>query len=133
MKFWRVAGILSLCLIIAGGFVILLAQRDSARVGEFSLQEYQWYIEMFPMEKSVGAVEDVDAAKDFAIALWKESYGEDELNDHGITNKRKLVVEYDPNSECWHIRNKVPRNQVGGVFHALVQRDGKVVTVWIDD
>lgn len=121
-------------LVIIGGAMIMSS--DSSKpldVSEFDLKEYQWELETYPSDRSVGQVNDQETAIQIARLLWVEEYSTIGSQPHNPINGREIEVSYDPNNECWHINGTVPLNTLGGVPHAIVQKDGKVLAIWYDD
>ena len=111
----------------------LLFNNKSLDIGEFDLANYQWEIETFPSDKNVGEVNDAKIAIEKAKELWIEKFGLINGKPYDPTQGRKVNVSYDAENECWYINGTLPRNWNGGVPHALIQKDGKVLAIWHDD
>ena len=111
--------------VICGFIIALFGLNHQPDVGKFTLAEYQWEIENFPSDKNVGKVDDENTAMEKAKELWLEKYGD--------TDEKKVNIEYDSESRCWHVCGSVSPKKIGGVPHAIIQRDGKVVAVWYED
>lgn len=111
--------------VICGFIIALFGLNHQPDVGKFTLTEYQWEIENFPSDKNVGKVDDENTAIEKAKEMLSEKYGD--------TDGKKMNIEYDSESGCWHVYGSVSPKELGGVPHAIIQRDGKVVAVWYED
>jgi hypothetical protein len=105
--------------------VLLFRSEDLPSVGTFELEDFQWHIENFPSDKNVGAVDDAETAIKIAKELWIEEYSK--IRDAPIK------VFFDKKNDCWYVCGTLPKNMLGGVPHALIQKDGTVIAVWHDD
>ena len=92
----------------------------------FALEEYQWEMDTYPTNKNVGSVLNKDAAITTAKELWYEEYSE-------TISDSEIEVCFDEKNECWHVFNVVEADMLGGVFHALIEKNGKVLAVWAED
>ena len=97
------------------------------------MTDYQWEIKTFPSDKNVGQVDDVNTAIEKAKELWVDEFSIIIGQPYNPINGRKIEVSYDSEEECWHINGTLPPNTLGGVTHAIIQKDGKVIAVWHDD
>lgn len=111
--------------LIVGSIVVLLDMNKQDKVENFSLEDYREEINSFPGNQNVGTVENADAAKKHARMLWREKFNVSDIA--GITSA------WDPENKCWHIYNITHANVLGGVFHAIIQKNGDVVAVWAED
>ena len=118
-------GLIALMLVVVLAFVFT-ACADAPEVGEFSMDEYEWEIENYRTEGNVGAATDADSAIASAKALWLEKY------DVNIRNN-KIEVAYDSAEECWHIRGIISSDMLGGGYDAIIQKNGDVIAVWVED
>ena len=94
-------------------------------VGEFSLLELQWALERFPSTFDVGEVNTPQKAMKQAKALWREKGFEPAT--------KQIEIAYDQEAECWHVYNKPKADMVGGVAHAIIEKDGMVLAIWCED
>ena len=106
--------------------VSISEETDELSVETFSIATFQWEIERFPWEESVGEINDKERAIKIAKALWLLKYNDDiDIN--------KIKVAYDAQEDCWHVYNTTPPNVLGGVDHAILRNNGEVVAVWAED
>ena len=115
-------------LIIFGGIfsVVFQYHRFKTNVGNFILIEYQWEIENFSTEQNIGEIIDKNDAVEKAASIWLEQYGI-------CVQKKNIKVDFDSSEDCWHVYNSTPKNQLGGVYHAIIQTNGNLVAVWAED
>ena len=126
--------IVGIILVIAGGVGIMLFNAsETSKVREFDLAKYQWALDIFPSDKNVGEVQDKNIAIEKAKVLWIEKYGIINGKPYDPTRGLKVNVSYNTENQCWHIYGTLPPDVDGGVPHALIQKDGKVLAVWCDD
>ena len=91
----------------------------------FDISEYDDIIARFPSDKILGPVDSQEDAKEQALTVWTEIYGEE------VDNERPIVVLFDEESETWLVHGTLPKNTIGGVPYILIQKsDGKVLAVW---
>lgn len=114
------------CVVVIVFAVNRLLDTTQSDVGEFSVSEYEWEIENFSVDQNVGEVNDKNVAIKNAKSLWLEKYSID-------IHEKKIEVAYDSKEECWHIYGTLSPNALGGVLHAIIQKEGDVLAVWIDD
>lgn len=112
-------------------FIDKLSNLKSSDVGVFRLSEYQWEIENFPSDKNVGQVHNSKVAIERAKELWLEEYSIINGQHYNPINGRKIEVSFDFTNECWHINGTLPSNVDGAVPHALIQKNGKVLALWM--
>lgn len=120
---------------LIGALFAFVTLRD-ARVEPFNLNEEKYYlraIQDFPPEKILGSerflgeVLTAEDAKNKALDVWLEVYGED------VKDEKPFKVFYDEQNEIWLVIGSLPPNYVGGVAHIIMRKsDGKVLTVWHD-
>ena len=122
--------ILTLFFITMGMVIFLIKPNNSSNVGEFDLTNYQWEIETYSISKNVGEINDPNTAILKAKELWLEKYSEVNNQPYNLINK-KIVVLYDQKNACWCIKGTLPSNIAGAVPYALIQKDGKVLAVWM--
>lgn len=123
---------ISLVLVVIGGAIFMLfSSKKQPDVGEFDLTKYQWEIENFPSDKNVGQVNDSNTAIEKAKELWIERFNTVGGKPYNPINGRKIEVSYDFEKECWHINGTLPSNVDGAVPQGLIQKDGKVLAIWM--
>ena len=123
---------LSLAAIAIVGIVLFASLREPV-VGEFALEDYQWEIESFPSDENVGEVDTAETAIEKSKELWTQKFATGNGKSYDCINGRKVEVFYDPEAECWYVRETLPRNTLGGVPHAIIRKNGDVIAVWHDD
>ena len=121
-------------LLIAVGIIVFFCFKQPT-VGEFALSEvlskYEWEIKEYPTDKNVGEVNTPQVAIEKAKELWLEEYRTVGGKPYDPIKGRKILVSYDSANECWHLTVKIPRNVIGVFPHALIQKDGTVLAVWL--
>ena len=103
--------------------------RNKQEILEFNLRDYQWEIENFPSEENVGKVDNLNTAIEKAKYLWSKA-----LNSKVDLSKstKKTKVYYDTLNECWLVTGTLPKRIDGSVPCALIEKDGRVLAVWMD-
>ncbi|MEL7570680.1 MAG: NTF2 fold immunity protein [Eubacteriaceae bacterium] len=116
-----------LIIIIGGGFtqVFLLKDKTNNVVGEFTLSDYQYFLDNYPSDKSVKEIDNADEAKIQAEKLWIEIFEKKE-----IKWEKPYNVSYDPSNKVWLVYGSLPKNYLGGVAYILIQQNGKVLAIW---
>ena len=94
-------------------------------VGAFSAQEYQRELETFSSTSDVGELDTPQKAMKQAKALWEEKGFEPAT--------KRIEIAYDQEAECWHVYSKPKANTLGGVAHAIIEKDGMVLAVWCEN
>ena len=120
-----------LVLVFTGGMLSLLLLHRSVEPNKpkgetFCLSEYQWEIQTYSIEQNVGEVKGKNVAIKIAKSLWLEKYGVD-------LPEKKIKVAYDTEEECWHVYSTPSPNTLGSVLHVIIQKNGNLLAVWIDD
>lgn len=100
-------------------------------IGEFAVEEYQWEIENFPYEKSVGQVDDANVAIEKAKELWLEKYSTVNGQPYDPIKGKKCEIFFDHGNNCWLVKTTLPSNTKGSVPHAIIRKDGTVIAVWM--
>ena len=95
-------------------------------IDSFELEKYQWEINNYQINRNVGLVPDKDTAVNIAKKLWYEKFSE-------TISYSEIEVCFDNKNECWHIFNTVEPDVLGGIFHVLIEKNGKVIAVWAED
>ena len=107
--------------------ILVINHWYKVKVGEFSLRDYQTYIEQFPSDIIVGAVETENEAITIAEDIWTDVYGKN------VQFKKPYKVFYDADSEVWLVQGSLPFYQNGGVPYILIEKEsGRVLAVWHD-
>ena len=105
-----------------------LFDRQEENLREFSLSEYNKYIEKFPYDEILGGIDTQEIAKEKAETVWVEIYGNQIKKE-----KKPYIVFFDSNNEVWLVTGSLPTDMDGGVPYILIQKsDGKVLAVWHD-
>lgn len=125
MKKKMVFLIVIISLILIGVTIMIILLNNGHEIKEFTISDYQYYIDNYGTEKYLGSVVDYRDAEKKAESFWLELYGKD------IKNKRPYVTSFDSNNEIWLVSGSLPKNRLGGVPHILLRKsDGKVLAVW---
>ena len=98
---------------------------------EFDISEYQWEIENFPSTENVGQINDALAAIESAKELWIEKFSTIGGQPYDPINEREIEIFLDRDDDCWLIRVLLPPETLGSTPHAIIQKDGDVVAVWM--
>ncbi len=115
-------------LIVGGVVYMAFFNKPDDKVNEFSLSEYNNYIENFSSDKILGKIDNEKIAKEKAESVWIDLYGEQIKRE-----KKPYIVSFDPNNEVWLVTGSLPKNMLGGVPYIIIQKhDGKVLAVWHD-
>jgi len=121
-----------LFLVFIGGWLSLLfllyrtVEPNLPKGETFCLTKYQWEIQTFSTEQSVGEVDNKNIAIKKAKSLWLEKYSVE-------IPEKKIKVAYDTKEECWHVYGTLSPNALGGVLHAIIRKNGDLLAIWIDD
>lgn len=108
---------------------------------EFGYFEYKWYEAIYDGNANVGYVKNADKAREKARELWSQQFeGQSWYNPEDFPDEY-LHVEYDTKEKIWHVYGKgrpslefvyaAPR--IGGFVHAIFQKNGKVLSCWLED
>lgn len=103
------------------------------KVQDFSMSEYEHYIEEFPSDLTLGETLDSDSAKKKAEETWIKIYGEKIKKEN-----QPYKVYFDSTNNTWLIVGSTPKtwpwtSYIGGVPYIIIQKsDGKVLAVWHD-
>ena len=112
--------------VVIGGLLCMIFWFLLSNVETFSLSEYEWEMENFQTVKNVGRLDDKNIAINQAKKLWQEKYQID-------INKAKIKIAYDAGEECWHAYSAPTLNTLGGVYHAIIRKNGEVLALWCED
>ena len=117
--------VLVIASLLIGVFIALIQLTRLSRVGEFSLSEYQRELEQLSSTSDVGEVDTPQKAIRSAKELWDEK--------GFVPSTKREGIAYDQEAECWHVYSKPKANMLGGVAHAIIEKDGTVLALWMDD
>lgn len=117
--------------------ILLIHYYKYENVEQFSLKDYQEYIEKFSSEKVLGRKEELGEIKDFEEAkkvaekIWIEVYGKE------VLKKRPYKVFFDYESEVWLVEGSSSSSKYaitnGGVPYFIVEKKtGRVLAIWHD-
>ena len=100
---------------------------------EFTIEDYELGILMFPKDENVGAIVDQEDAAQKGIDLWIKylTINKPTLKWNPI-NGEPVVVAYDAESDCWLIKGTLPPEVAGVVPTAIIRANGDVVAVWLN-
>ena len=88
--------ILILCVVIAlliGGTIMFLVKDSGNKIGNFNVDEYDYYINQYPSDKTLGSINDAEIAKEKAENVWLGIYGDSKKSKSHIKySLMKLMV-----------------------------------------
>ena len=114
-------------IVIAASLLYFVLFNKAKESGTFDLAQYSTYIENFPSEQVLGAVDSPKAAKEKAETVWLGIYGDT------IKEEKPYQVLFDEASQVWLVHGTIPKGMDGGEAFILLQKaDGKVLAVWHD-
>jgi len=119
--------LLVLFMAFIGGILVVIIKNKSPEIKTFEVSEYQYYIDNFSSEETLGFISDSkDLLKKVEI-IWIKQYGE------RIKNQKPYQVFYDETNGIWLVHGTLQSNMLGGVANILIDNDtGKVLAVWHD-
>jgi|GEM_PF-1883909 len=105
---------------------------EGDNVDSFSLAEYNYYIENFPLDRIVGFIDSSEDAIREAESIWIELFGEK------VKKQRPYKVSFDEENQVWLVEGTLHQPDaypnvvvLGGVAYLLIQKsDGRVLAVW---
>ena len=100
-------------------------------IGEFRLSDYEWEMETYPSDKNVGPTNDAETAIQKAKELYFEKFGVMNGQPFNPLKNVEITVAYDKYNQCWLVSGTLPVEIDGAVPMALIQKDGKVLAVWM--
>lgn len=119
---WAIIG---LAVVLLAG--LFLYRSRTTNGGNFSLQDYQMYIEEFPSEEIAGPVETEEMAIAVAEHVWTSCYG------NRVLFNKPYIVQFDAENGAWLVRGSLPFYRAGGVPYILIVKDsGRILAVWHD-
>lgn len=107
--------------------------------GQFLLSDYSDILAKCASERTVDSIQKgADAAK-AAIAVWRDVYYYDRLDDSRyrpidpLEGVGAILFAYDEQNDCWLVRTEnAPATppRTGGEEYIIVKSDGTVMAVW---
>ena len=115
-----------LAILLVGSTILFISNYgDKEKIKEFSLNEYNDYIQRFPSDRKTDTIESAKMAKVEAEKIWIEIYGKQ------VKNEKPYNVFYDDKNGVWLINGSLPKGWDGGVAYILIRKhDGRVLAVW---
>jgi len=113
-------------LIIFGIYLMLIIK--SNEVEQFNIQEFEEFIETFPVsevfseDRVVGTVNNSNEAKEKAKLIWREVF-----NEEMVKKCKRYKVGFDKKSKIWSVR-AYSQNFI--LYILITQEDGKIIAVW---
>ncbi len=106
--------------------------KTSYFAGEFSVQKYQWAIEKYPSDQTVGAINNAKEAKEKAVLLWRKEFNTapDGSPQDPMENIEQIHAWFDAENDCWLVRGDLPDNMVGWVPALIVKSNGDVLALF---
>lgn len=106
---------------------MVIIQNSSSDIKTFEVSDYQYYIDNFSSQESVGCISDTKDLLKKVEVIWIESYGE------RIKKEKPYQVFYDETNEIWLVHGTLRPNVTGGVANILVEDGtGKILAIWHD-
>lgn len=113
--------------VLIGGILLVISKNRTPEIKLFDVSEYQYYIDKFSSENSLGAISNSKDLLKKVEAFWIKEYGE------FIKNQKPYQVFYDEVNSVWLVHGTLLSDIDGGVASILVDNDtGKVLAVWHD-
>ena len=114
-------------MVFIGGVFMVLIKNSPLDIKTFDVSEYQYYINNYSSEESLGFISDEKDLLKKVEVIWIKKYGE------RIKNEKPYQVFYDEENGIWLVQGTLRSNMMGGVANILVENDtGKVLAVWHD-
>jgi len=115
-----------LAILLVGSAILFISNYGGEeKIKEFSLNEYNDYIQRFPSDRKTDTIESAKMAKVEAEKIWIEIYGKQ------VKNEKPYNVFYDDKNGVWLINGSLRKGWVGGVAYILIRKhDGRVLAVW---
>jgi len=115
-----------LAILLVGSAILFITNYGGKeKIKEFSLNEYNDYIQRFPSDRKTDTVESAKMAKVEAEKIWIEIYGEK------VKNRKPYNVFYDDKNGVWLIKGSLRKGEDAGVPYILIRKhDCKVLAVW---
>ena len=123
----QIAIFIGMILLIAAILIPVMLFSKDPEVGTFKLDEYQYYIENFPSEETLGGIADARDATKKAEEVFIRAYGKT------VRREKPYQAFYDEQNEVWLVTGTMRGDGFGGVANILMENGtGKVLAVWHD-
>lgn len=112
--------------------------KSQTQIKSFDLNDYSEQIENYASSENVGKIGDSETAIQKAKELWNDKSYNTYVD---LDGKMKFTALYDSKNDCWYVSGDIPtaKNENGSVEvtlcsipHAIIQKDGNVLAVWLD-
>jgi hypothetical protein len=116
-----------LIFILLGSVIVIITMQNHSKVqiGNFSIDDYESYIQQFPSSLTLGEISNEQDAIKYSVQVWNQVYGD------AIKDYKPYKVSFDQKSDIWLVEGSLPNNMVGGVPYILIQKSsGKVLAIW---
>jgi len=105
---------------------------NNPRIEEYCLTDYRSVIERFPSDECLGAIDNIETAKESVNQLLERHYGKDILQKY-----KYAIIAYDNESDTWRVScslispiERLYGRRIARTPSAIVQSDGKVLAIW---
>lgn len=140
MKGWLTSAICIISLITNLLLIILLIWINPLKklqpveyvVRDFSLEDYSWGIENFPVDTNIGEIKNANAAVKGAKKLWISKWGKVNGKTYDPTHGCPVEVFYNQETDCWLVQGTLPSGVSGSVPCAIFTSFGEVIAVWMN-
>lgn len=113
--------------VLVGVVLMKFLNAKTPVVQDFEISEYQYYLDNFPSNKTLGPILKAEDAVKKAEEIWVELYGLQ------VKREKPYRVFFDAKNEIWLVTGSLRFYSVGGVANILIQCDtGSVLAVWHD-
>lgn len=107
----------------------LSQSEQGEKIYPFALTEYRGEIENHAYSKNVDIVPIGKVALDKSISLWEEEFGKQDYST-GRDNR----IFFDKKEACWCVvSSPVDNNATNSTFKTIVNKNGDVLAVWVED
>lgn len=98
--------------------------------GEFSLSDYEEFIELFPCDKVVEPIQGRQDAKTKGLNLIMEEFGELNGKPYDPLKYSKLATYYDSETECWLIQGLSHPELTSEEPGVIIRQNGDVLAIF---
>ena len=107
--------------------VYIAIRTNQPTIKSFSIVDYQFYIDSFPSNETIGSFSDSKELLQKVESVWIDIYGKDV-----ISREKPYQLFYDETSAIWLVCGTL-HSEMGGVANILIEDgSGKIVAVWHD-
>lgn len=124
-----ILSVVVIAVIVFGYEIIFFFNTKNIEVGSFSLLEYQWELETFASDKSVGVIDNSKVAIEKAKEIWIDELSEIGGQPYNPINGSKIEVFYDNENDCWHVRGTLPFRVLGSVPNVIFEYDENGIVI----